>query len=77
MLIYYKNLNRFIKMDINTLLLLEYKCFVIVKNKYKYLWMELSIEEMPLVCTKMAAFVMAARVMEDIFQVERVLREVA
>ena len=43
--------------------------------------MELMVEEealdIPLVCTKMVAFVMAVWVMEDIFQVERVLREVA
>ena len=50
--------------------------FGTVKNKYKYLSMELMVEEealeIPLVCTKMAAFVMVARVVEDISQVERV-----
>ena len=61
--------------------MLEYQYFGTVKNKCKYLSMELMVEEealeIPLVCTKMAAFVMAARVLGDISQVERVWVEVA
>ena len=61
--------------------MLEYQYFGTVKNKYKYLSMELMVEEealeIPLVCTKMAAFVVVARVLGDISQVERVWVEVA